>query len=269
MKSVVTSIVIAVFATACGGGGSEPSRPMALVGVVTPSPGSHWFVKDAESNAFHLFISETGKLRAIFHLSGASTSNTFGAGSVSVSSGGQVSGTMQALGILPSPGSPGSVPLSCSLAGTVIERVKLDVTVSCSDNTQIQYNEFLTFSPEPGYDVGSSLAAIAGNYTLPIRRAGNTLSISADGTLFGMYDNDAQCILNGTVSIIDARYRFLDVEWSMSNCTDPFGLYEGTQMSGFAMPSPEPNDPPGNYYFLLTRSNSNTFSTISVMYERT
>ena len=253
---------------ACGGGGS--AQPGTFVPApAQQSPGSHWFVKDPEGNAFHLFIAETGTLRAIFHLSGAASRNTFGAGSVTVTNGNQVSGVMQALGVLPATTPPNLVPLSCSLSGSVIERAQLAITVSCSGNTQILYNEFLTFRPQPDYDIGSSLADIAGNYTLPFRPASNMLNISGDGTLFGMYDNGAQCTLNGTVSIIDARYRFLGVEWTMSSCTDPIGVFEGAVMSGFAMPSPDPNDPPGSYYFLLTRSNSNSFSTISVNYERT
>ena len=267
MKRPVTALLLCMLVAACGGGSSQPAQ--IVLPVASQSPGSHWFVKDPESNPFHLYISETGKLRTSFHMSGSPNATSFGAGSVSVSNGDQVNGTMQALGVDSSTGRAIITDLSCTLTGTVSERSTLATTVSCSDSSQVVYNEFLTFTPQPNYAIGSSLVDIAGNYTLPIRPASNTLNITANGQLFGMLDNGAQCTLNGTVSIIDDRYRFFDVAWTMSNCTDPFGIYEGAEMSGFAMPSADPNDPPGNYYFLLTRSNSSSFYALSVTYERT
>ena len=95
------------------------------------------------------------------------------------------------------------------------------------------------------------------------------LNITADGTLFGMYHNGANCMVNGVVSVIDADFSFLDVEWTMANCTDPIGIYEGAVVSGFAMESPSPNDPPGSYYFLLTGLNDSGFFAISVNFEPT
>ena len=145
----------------------------------------------------------------------------------------------------------------------------MTLNIVCSDSNTIVYDENFTMTPQPGYGAGSSLSAIAGNYTLPFRPTTNMLNITADGTLFGMYHNGANCTVNGAVSIIDVNYSFLDVEWTMENCTDPIGIYEGAKMTGFAMESPSPNDPPGSYFLFVTGMNTSNFFAISVTYEPT
>ncbi len=257
--------------SACGGGGGNsapisqnPPPPPATV----QSPGSHWFVRDNSSDPVHLYISETGKVRSVFHVATVTDGPTFGAGSVDITGTDEVNGVLQARGIQPL-GGPNPVDLGCTLSGTVRERSTLILNIVCSDSNGIVYDEDFTLTPQPGYDVGSSLNAIAGIYTLPFRPITNILNITADGTLFGMYHNGANCTVNGVVSVVDAEYSFLDVEWTMVNCTDPIGIYEGAVMTGFAMESPSPNDPPGSYYFLLTGMNASSFDSISVTFEPT
>ncbi len=233
------------------------------------SPGGHWFVLDADSNPVHLYISEAGDVRSVFHINTLTDGPTFGAGSISVIGTDAIGGTLQARGIQPSSGAPTPSDLSCNLAGNVREQQTLTIQITCADSGGIVFDEFFSMTPQPGYDSGSSLSGIAGNYTLAVRPATNILNITADGTLFGMYHNGANCTVNGVVSVIDANYSFLGVEWSMSNCVDPFGIYDDAQVTGFAMQSPNPNDPQGSYYFILTGESTEGLFPVSVTFEPT
>ena len=131
------------------------------------------------------------------------------------------------------------------------------------------YDETFTTGPQPRYEIDSSLNAIAGNYTLSIRPTTNMLNITSDGTLFGMYHNGANCTVNGTVSVINADYSLLWVDWIMTDCTDPFGFYEGAEMTGFAMSRTNLGEPQESYYFLLTGQNAQNFFAISTIFEST
>ena len=271
MRLAATIVVIGLLIASCGGGGGSgaPAPQVLNPGPGTvQSPGSHWFVLDNNSDPVHLYVSETGKVRSVFYVTAVTDGPTFGAGSVDITGTDGVHGELQARGIQPA-GGPAPVDLSCTLSGTVRQRSTLVLNIVCSDSANIVYDENFTMTPQPGYGAGSSLDAIAGIYTLPSRPSTNTLNIIADGTLFGMYHNGANCTVNGIVSIIDADYSFLDVEWTMANCTDPFGIYEGAVVSGFAMESSSPNDPPGSYYFLLTGMNTSGFYSISATFEPT
>ena len=270
MRLAAAIVLIGLLIMSCGGGGS--GAPGAQVPNLPPgsvqSPGSHWFVLDNNSDPVHLYISETGKVRSNFYVTAVTDGPTFGAGSVAITGTDTVYGELQARGIQPAGGSS-PVDLSCTLSGTVRERSTLVLDIVCSDSAGIVYDENFTMTPQPDYGAGSSLDNIAGNYTLPFRPGTNILNIIADGTLFGMYHNGANCTVNGVVSMIDADYSFLDVEWTMTNCTDPIGIYEGAVVSGFAMESPSPNDPPGSYYYILTGMNASGFYSISVTFEPT
>jgi hypothetical protein len=270
MRLAVAIVVIGLLTTSCGGGGSGAPASQVLnpVPATVQSPGSHWFVLDNNSDPVHLYVSETGKVRSVFHVTAVTDGPTFGAGSVDITGTDGVHGELQARGIQPA-GGQSPVDLSCTLSGTVRELSTLMLNIVCSDSADIVYDENFTMTPQPGYGAGSSLNDIAGNYTLPSGPSTNMLNIIADGTLFGMYHNGANCTVNGIVSIIDADYSFLGVEWTMANCTDPIGIYEGAVVSGFAMESPSPSDPSGSYYFLLTGMNAMGFYSISVTFEPT
>ena len=118
-----------------------------------------------------------------------------------------------------------------------------------------------------GYESGSSLADLAGNYTLRFQPATNALNIAADGAIFGTYDNGPDCTVNGTANIIDPAYGLIEVSWTFSQCSDPLGLYEGVSMTGFAIKSLIPNADPGSYYFLLTGQNLRGLYSISVLFD--
>jgi len=255
---------------ACGGGssgGGTADLPDPLP--VTQSPGGIWVGVDSAGAPVSLYIAETGKLRATLHPD-SGLFVAFGAGSVDVTSSAVVSGSFELRGpLLPVPGA-GNEDLGCSVAGSLQERQTLIVDLVCSDSNGVVYDEALTLAYESvSYERTSSLADIEGDYTLVFQRDTNSLNITGDGMLSGMYHNGANCAINGMASIIDANYTLIDVSWTMSGCTDLRGIYEGVEMSGFAIANPAPTGPPDSYYFLLTGQTEDGLYAVSVLYEPT
>lgn len=241
------------------------------------SPGGQWLGLDSQARLVNLLISENGDLRGFVEIGSGMEPPSFTTGTVSIANGDQLAGAMRGQDLLSLPpinlpGGPIILPLpamiSCSLSGTVVERVSFTAQISCSDDNALVYDESVMLMSQPDYQKSSSLEAIAGNYTLAPKPATNTLNITADGTVFGMYDNGPSCTVNGLASIIDDRFSLLDVSWTLSSCTDPFGFAEGGEYSGFAMPSPDPSAP-DSYYFLLVRELPDSLSLISVIYDPT
>lgn len=129
-------------------------------------------------------------------------------------------------------------------------------------------DETLSMRPQPGYEVDSSLADIAGNYTLSISAspATNSLNIAADGTIFGMWDSGQQCAVNGLFSVIDPDYNFLGVEWRFSNCSGPFLYFEEAELTGLAIQRTSSSWPAGTYSFILTGESDQGFAVVVVTY---
>jgi len=269
ITAIILALSLPLAGCGGGGGGGAPNSQIPPPPTGLQTPGGNWLAFDNNAKPVMLYISEAGDVRSIFEVAAVTDGPTFGAGSVDVADIDAMNGVLQARGILPSVGGSAPADLGCTLSGNVRERISLTVHIVCSDSSAIVYDEIFTMTPQPDYDAASSLNAIAGNYTLAINPVTNMLNITADGTLFGMYHNGANCIVNGVVSIIDADYSFLGVEWTMTSCTDPFGIYEGAIMTGFAMQSPSPNVPQGSYYFLLTGQSTQGLFPVSVIFEPT
>jgi hypothetical protein len=274
----VFSIFYLMLLAGCGGGSSAPDGPVNPPGSAMQSPGGQWLGLDSQGRLVNLLISEAGDLRGFVEIGTAMKPPAFTTGTVSVSGSNTVSGEMRGQDILSfppinlPPGSPVIFPIptviNCSLSGTVMERTSLSLQIACSDDAALIYDESVTLTLQPGYLESSSLQDIAGNYTFEFKPATNMLNITADGTIFGMYDNGPSCTVNGLVSIIDERYSFLDVSWTFSSCTGFFVQSEGDVYSGFAIPSPDPAKP-DSFYFLLTGETSNELGLVSVIYDPT
>ena len=268
----ISLLILSLFTVGCGGGSPTPvSPPPISPPVALQSPGGQWLGFDSQSRLVNLLVSESGDVRGFLELGTAMEPPAFTAGTVGVSNGDAISGVMRGQDLLsfPPAGLPGAPsPYSCSISGTVTERASMNVQIACSDDTSLVYDEALVLTPHPRYLQGSSLSAIAGNYTLSTNPATNMLNVAEDGTVFGMFDNGPTCTVNGTVSIIDSRYSLLDVSWTLSSCTDLLGFAEGGEYSGFAMPSPD-SGAPDSYYFLLIRELPESLSLISVIYDPT
>jgi len=256
MRTRIISVLAPIALAACGGD-SSPALPSPADR--TPSPGGHWSTVHNGSQVT-FYVAETGTVRALIETAPA-TIPLVGAGTVSSTAAGSVSGSLQARD-----DQPIGNELGCALSGALAERISLELDVTCSDAAGIVYEETLAMTPQPGYEVDSSLADIAGNYTLSISVAPNTLNIAADGTLFGMWDNGEQCTVNGLVSIIDPDYNLLGIDWRFSNCSGSFPYYDDAELTGLALQRTESSWPAGTYSFILTGQTDQRVNVIVITY---
>ena len=258
--SLPTLFFLGALLVGCGGGGDGGG------GAATPPPtpqsaGGVWIANAVTATpptgTLMLLIAETGEMR----MTGPGPS--FGAGAVIVTNNNQVSGSYQTRSIQPSPTAPAAPDLDCTVQGTVTTRTSLQLAVRCTDTTGATTEQNLSFSYDATHGTDSSLAAIAGNYTFEFRPATNTLNINGDGTLFGMFDNGPQCLLNGRVEIIDANFDLYKLTVSFANCTR-LAQYEGITMTGFARR--EIPGRTGAFYALLTGVVDGRLQSFSVLY---
>jgi hypothetical protein len=260
MKILILIQLLPFLLIGCGGSGSPAADRLQ-------SAGGAWSTQDSNGEFVELLISEVGEVRSTFRVPAVTEAVTFGAGFLEVMPDGSVVGILEAKGIQPSPTAPRPVELSCSLLGTIEERQFLSIQIACSDDSGIVHDETVSLSYGLEYEEDSSLELIAGNFTLAFRPQTNILNINSDGVLFGMYHNGANCTVNGSVSIIDPNYNLVAVEWTMSSCIDPFGIYEGIKMRGFARQIVGLVQPPGSYDLILSGTTEDGFQTFRVFYE--
>ena len=266
--------------SACGGGGSGGSAPTpdpapapdpdpAPTEPPPPanqSPGGIWggFTEAGDST---FYITETGELRFSAAIPGGIL--ILGAGSVQVSGGDQLAGELAAARILPESSASPPPELSCSLEGTLMERVQLELAIDCEDANGPAWNETLSLTWSPDYGQPSNLDRVAGGYRLAFRPAAETLNLDAGGEISGMYHNGLNCTVNGQVSSLDPSYNLYWVEWTLSNCQDPFPNYESAEFTGIASIVPAALDeaPTGSLHLFLTAEVHDSFDFLSVVYE--
>jgi len=259
MWSKLIPTLFSISLAACGGSPADESLAPEIIDP-RPSPGGYWYT-DHQGSQVNFYIAETGTVRAVIGTAPAAIP-IVGAGTVSTTATGLVSGSLQA-----SDNQPLGTELGCTLSGRLEERTTLELDVTCSDDAGIVYDESLVMTPQPGYDVNSSLADIAGNYTLPVFAAPNSLNIAADGTIFGVWDTVAQqCTINGLVSIIDPDYNFLGVEWRFSDCSGSFLYFEEAELTGLAIQRTSSSWPAGTYSFILTGMSDQGFTVVVITY---
>ena len=274
MKFQWCSIVaVALLASACGGGGPdvgtgttplpEPAR--------NQSPGGVWS-NPYGAAVLHFYVTERGDFRMQgFFLHDEKHWLVGGAGMLAVSNENRVIGNFVAEAsweyndefVEPR-------TLSCELQGTLWERQSMIMTIECSGRDVVwgERVEFsyvgISYEHQP-----SSLDTIASNYTRRSRPDTNTLNINADGAIFGMYNNGPKCIVNGQVSLIDARFNQYWMEWLFSSCTHPVPRYEGAEFSGVARvaPSTVVNAPEGSIFILISGMTEEGFRVLSMSYD--
>jgi hypothetical protein len=212
-------------------------------------------------------IAETGDLRVVMPPAGTS-GPAFGFGAVTVT-GNRVEGNLKTRAIASSPGGPPGAELDCTVTGTVGTRTSMQLTTVCVDAAGSTTTTPIGFMYDARYDTDSSLADIAGNYTLPLpaSAATNTLNINGDGTVFGLYDNGPRCTLNGTVSIIHRDFNLYRFEILFSNCTRLASQYEGATLTGFATRN-VPGQKAGAFLLMVTAVINGRIEFASVVYER-
>jgi hypothetical protein len=264
------TILVLALLTGCsgGGGGGAPSTPAPTntnpPATAQQSAGGMWFAVSGGSSGTTLMIAETGEVRVT--MGPTSTSGpSFGYGAVTVI-GNRVEGSLETRAIPASPTAPPGAELDCTASGTVSTRVSMQLTIVCVDAAGTTTTTPISFMFDSRYDTDSSLADIAGNYTLTVNAATNTLNINGDGTLFGMYHNGPRCTLNGTVSIIHSDFNLYRFDVLFSNCTFLAAQYEGVTMTGLATRN-LPGQKAGSFMLLLTAVINGRLEFASVLYE--
>jgi hypothetical protein len=262
------TVLVLVLLAGCGGGGGGGG---ASATATPPAPthqsaGGMWFSATGASSGMSVMIAETGDLRVVMPPSGSS-GPAFGFGTVTVT-GNLVEGNLKTRATTPSPGSPPGAELDCTVTGTVTTRTSMQLTTVCLDTAGNRTTTSIALMYDPRYEMDSSLADIAGNYTLapPASSATNTLNINGDGTLFGMYHNGPRCTLNGTVSIINSNFNLYRFEVRFSNCTVFASTYEGATMTGFAVRN-VPGQKAGAFMLMVTAMINGRLEYVSVIYE--
>jgi len=267
MAALWLTAFVAAFSTGCGGGGGD--APSTLAPTTNPtvpaqqSAGGLWFSVTGSSSTISLMIAETGELRVSMAPTGSS-GPAFGYGAVTVI-GDRVEGSLETRAISSAPTAATGAELDCTVSGTVNTRVSMQLTTVCVDGSGATTTSPISFRYDSRYDTDSSLADIAGNYTLTVNAATNTLNINGDGTLFGMYHNGPRCTLNGTVSIIHSDFNLYRFDVLFSNCTVAL-QYEGATMTGLATRN-VPAQKAGSFWLILTAVINGRLEFASVFYE--
>jgi hypothetical protein len=124
----------------------------------------------------------------------------------------------------------GSTLANCNFTGSVVQRVSMDLGLSCKTLGGLEFVETLALEFDPVYDRDSSLQTVAGNYrTL----AENVLSIAPDGLLF-VQDATTGCVVNGQVTVITLASNLYTVVLQYDSCTGPDERLNGSRFDGFA-----------------------------------
>jgi hypothetical protein len=140
------------------------------------------------------------------------------------------SGTLHALPGLTLGNGSTVADLSIS-AGTVSEGATLDFTV---DAAGAAATVTMTPAPDEDYSRGSALATVAAPYaTFDLDGDPSSFVIDDAGVISG--GSNANCVLSGQVSIIDAAFNAYDVAFDLANCTGVSaglnGMYNGLGFS--------------------------------------
>jgi hypothetical protein len=265
-----STILVLALLTGCGGSGGDGGSSSAVAPTTVPLPaqqsvGGMW-ASSTPNSPMSLMIAETGDVRVAIPPTGNS-GPAFGYGAVTVI-GNRVEGSLETRAIPFSPTSSSAPELDCTISGTVSTRLSMQLSIACVDGAGTTTTSSVSFFYDPRYETDSSLAAIAGNYTLSVNSATNTLNINGDGTMFGLYHNGPRCTLNGTISLIHGDFNLYRVEVQFSGCTGFVTQYEGATMTGFAtrFVPPPPGQPAGTFQLLLTTVLNGRLEFISVLY---
>jgi hypothetical protein len=276
---VLLSLACAALVAGCSGGDDDSGAANPAANPASPAPpaptqsaGGIWIGLPATNESATFYIAETGELIVQTTALGTTPPGIgFGSGAVIVNNPNDVAGTYTLRSLPSGPLILGVPPpqQTCTLDGTVTERSLMQVTVSCTEGTNTTDRTF-NMLYNPAYDTDSSLADIAGNYTVPFRPQTNTLNINASGVVFGMLDNGPTCTINGQVQIIDARFNLYRFEIQLSLCQGITGqLYNGTTFRGFAARNLLTGTRPGTFILLLTGTSTinGPFQFFSLLYE--
>jgi len=216
MKNLTGIICVSILTSGCGGGGG--SNPAAQ----NASPGGIWRGTDSVTGYPMVgLVTETGEAHFIRN-DGVQFVGTVATSGNSISA--NYEGFTQFGYVFPD----GSTHGTGNLSGTVSARSSISASGTFTTDKGESNNATLSLTFDSLYKRASSLATIAGNFLHP---ASNVISINSNGAIF-MQDPNTQCVVNGTVSIINASYNAYRVQYSYANCTGSAATLNGVQFSG-------------------------------------
>jgi hypothetical protein len=251
---------------ACGGGGDGGMAPVQNAMV-----GGFWtgtLTVNGTAYSVYAMSAENGAVELIE----SDDNSSFGAqywGTISAV-GNQVSVTFSGAVLDPSaPFADGSLRGTGTASGTINQRSSIAATISFttsnSPNSPISGQLALTY--DASYAQASSLTTISGNFTSVAGPLSDSLSITTGGGLTYTDPTITQCLANGTVAIIDARYAVYAVEMTFSNCSGIYADLNGVNISGLG--GIDTSQSPTLLLFLLHGMVSGTDSPFPLPYQST
>jgi hypothetical protein len=121
----------------------------------------------------------------------------------------------------------GSTHGTGSVSGTIAERSSMSLSTQFKTDAGASNSGTLKMTFDTLYNRASSLSTISGNFA----DGSDTITISSDGSIFEQ-DPNTGCVVNGTVSIINASYNAYRVQYSFANCIGQYAVLNGLQFSG-------------------------------------
>jgi hypothetical protein len=215
-------LAVALPLAGCGGSGggssSTPSTPSA-------SAGGFWRGSDSISGLPIVgLIDEVGE----FHFLRSDGAQYVGTANVS---GNSISANIEGFVPIGYQFPDGSTRGTGSVSGNLEARTAINLNTQFRTDAGSVSNGTLDLTFDAIYNRVSSLATIAGTYTNP--QDGSVITVGSDGTVFSQ-DPTTGCVLNGTVSIINASYNAYRLQFSDSSCIGQASVLNGVQFSGLA-----------------------------------
>jgi len=229
--AALASAVISV--CACGGGGSSAPANQSVSGIWTDQYTAGSGINSGDAINAIALVAENGEYFSLAEntITGCAdltfgTLSTTGSTVSGTSDWAEVEYTTIAGSSATCVETDGSISGTGTITGTVAQQASLSLTetdTTSAGTVLPAYATTATFSD--AYSTPSALTSIAGNYN----DGGNTFTISSDGTIFEQDTNG--CVINGTVSIIDASYNVYGMQLTFSGCTSNANL-NGVSLSG-------------------------------------
>jgi hypothetical protein len=219
--------------TACGGGGGSGSgggtatTPPPVITTPPPvtnaSPGGIWRGTDS-TTALQVIglIDEAGD----FHFIRSDNVQYVGTASVS---GNSVSANFDGFTQIETVFTDQSTHGTGTVSGTVAARSTLTLNTQFKTDAGTSTSGSLNLTFDTLYNRASALATIAGNYSSD----GSVVTVNSDGSIFSQSATTG-CVVNGTVSLINATYNAYKVQFSYANCVGNSAFENGLQFTGIA-----------------------------------
>jgi hypothetical protein len=225
MKNSAAVLLCAVLMAGCGGGGGGGSSQPAPPPVTNASPGGIWVGTLGTGQEVLGLVAESGE----FHFVDVDELVQY-FGTVSVN-GNAVSAQFTGHAALGFGFPDGTTRGTGSLTGTVQARSTFTASSTFQTSAGNSNTNSINLTYDAAYDRDSSLATIAGNFRDVV--TGAIVNINSSGVAFSQ--NPATgCVLNGTVSIINAQFNAYRVQYSYSSCQGADAILNGTTFRGLA-----------------------------------